>query len=75
VGMGDWCRNQGIEAMYSDFKARGFGLEDSHIRLPKRLGHPIVVMTLALYWAVSTGMWDVVNRPTQLRQGVDIPLH
>src|SRR3954465_13611647 len=44
----------GIEAMLSDFKTRGFGLEDSQLRRPER---PILVMTLALFWAVSTGMW------------------
>lgn len=60
----DYGLRWGIEAMFSDFKTRGFGLEDSHIRIPKRLDHLILVMTLALYWAVSTGMWDVVNRPT-----------
>jgi hypothetical protein len=60
----DYGLRWGIEAMFSDFKTRGFGLEDSHIRIPKRLDHLILVMTLALYWAVSTGMWDAVNRPT-----------
>jgi hypothetical protein len=54
----------GIEAMFSDFKTRGFGLEDSQIRIPRRLDHLILVMAIALYWAVSTGMWDAVNRPT-----------
>ena len=60
----DYGLRWGIEAMFSDFKTRGFGLEDSHIRIPKRLDHLILIMTLALYWAVSTGMWDMVNRPT-----------
>ena len=50
--------------MFSDFKTRGFGLEDSHIRLPERLDHLVLVMALALYWAVSTGMWDAADRPT-----------
>jgi hypothetical protein len=67
---------RGIDAMFSDFKTRGFGLEDSHIRIPLRLD-PLI---LALYWAVSTGMWDTANRQlppkkrpaskaTTLRQG------
>ena len=50
--------------MFSDFKTRGFGLEDSHIRLPERLDHLVLVMALALYRAVSTGMWDAVDNPT-----------
>src|SRR3954466_10341515 len=50
--------------MFSDFKTRGFGLEDSQIRLPGRLDRLILVMALALFWAVSTGMWDAAHRPT-----------
>ena len=50
--------------MFSDFKTRGFGLEDSHLRRPERLDRLILVMALALFWAVSTGMWDVVHDAT-----------
>ena len=50
--------------MFSDFKSRGFGLEQTHIQYPDRLARLILVMSLALYWAVSTGMWDHVNNPT-----------
>ena len=42
----------------------GFGLEDSHLRRPERLDRLILVVALALFWAVSTGMWDVVHRAT-----------
>mgnify|MGYP002777136860 CR=1 FL=1 len=54
----------GIEAMFSDFKTRGFGLADSRIRIAGRLDRLILVMALALYWAVSTGMWDAARHPT-----------
>src|ERR1700752_4697876 len=54
----------GIEPMFSDFKSRGFGLEQTHIQYPDRLSRLILVMSLALYWAVSTGMWDQVKNPT-----------
>ena len=54
----------GIEPMFSDFKSRGFGLEQTHLRYPDRLARLILVMALALYWAVSTGMWDQANHPT-----------
>ncbi len=60
----DYGLRWGIEAMFSDFKSRGFGLEDSQIRLPGRLDRLILVMALALFWAVSTGMWDAAHRPT-----------
>src|SRR3954468_8686882 len=49
--------------MFSDFKSRGFGLEDSQLRHPDRLARLILVMALALHWAVSTGMWDAACRP------------
>ena len=54
----------GIEPMFSDFKTRGFGIEDSHLQRTDRLGRLILVMALALYWAVSVGMWDKVNNAT-----------
>src|SRR5206468_11072982 len=60
----DYGLRWGIEAMFSDFKTRGFGLEDSQIRLPGRLDRLILVMALALFWAVSTGMWDAAHRPS-----------
>ena len=46
----------GIEPILSDFKSRGFGLQQTHLRYPDRLARLILVMALALYSAVSTGM-------------------
>ncbi len=60
----DYGLRWGIEAMFSDFKTRGFGLEDSHLRRPERLDRLVLVMALALFWAVSTGMWDAVHGAT-----------
>src|SRR3954451_24210329 len=45
-------------------RASGLGVEDSQPRRPERLDRPILVVTLALFWAVSTGMWDAVHRAT-----------
>ena len=53
----------GIEPLFSDFKSRGFGLEQTHLQYPDRLARLILVMALALYWAVSTGMADQANNP------------
>lgn len=66
----DYGMRWGIEAMFSDFKTRGFGLEDTQIRHPKRLARLILVMALALYWAVSTGMWDAANNPTPAEKNI-----
>jgi hypothetical protein len=60
----DYSRRWGIEPMFSDFKSRGFGIQETQIQHPDRLGRLILVMSLALYWAVSTGMWDAAENPT-----------
>ena len=50
--------------MFSDFKSRGFGIADTQIRIADRLDRLILVMALALYWAVSTGQWDALHHAT-----------
>jgi hypothetical protein len=60
----DYSRRWGIEPMFSDFKSRGFGIQERQIQYPDRLGRLILVMSLALYWAVSTGMGDAAENPT-----------
>ena len=72
----DYGLRWGIEAMFSDFKSRGFGIEQSQLQRTDRMDRLILIMTLALYWAVSTGMWAAENaalpaekkRPTRLRK-------
>jgi hypothetical protein len=54
----------GTEPMFADFKSRGFGVEDTQIRYADRLDRLILVMALALYWAVSTGRWDAIHHAT-----------
>src|SRR3954468_351389 len=58
----EYAGRWGIEPMFSDFKSRGFGIEDTQLRYPDRLDRLILVM--ALYVAVSTGQWDAVHHPT-----------
>src|SRR5690349_11105633 len=60
----DYGLRWGIEAMFSDFKTRGFNLEDSQITRTDRLDRRVLVLALALHWAVSTGMWDAVANRT-----------
>lgn len=60
----DYAARWGIEPMFSDFKSRGFGLEQSQLRTPDRLGRLLLVMGLALYFAVSTGIWDATVNPS-----------
>jgi len=51
----DYALRWGIEAMFSDFKSRGFGIMQSHIQKPDRLERLFLVMSIAMYWAVSCG--------------------
>jgi hypothetical protein len=60
----EYSQRWGIEPMFADFKTRGFGIEDTQIQYADRLGRLILVMALALYWAVSTGLWDARHHPT-----------
>jgi Transposase DDE domain len=53
----DYAMRWGIETMFSDFKSRGFGLTHSHIHKPDRLERLILIMSIALYWAISCGMF------------------
>lgn len=60
----DYGLRWGIEAMFSDYKTRGFDLEDSQIIRTDRLDRLVMVLGLALYWATSTGMWDAIENKT-----------
>ena len=60
----DYGQRWGIEPMFSDFKSRGVGIEDTQIRIAERLDRLILVMARARYWAVSTGQGDAVHHPS-----------
>jgi hypothetical protein len=53
----DYGMRWGIEAMFSDFKTRGFSLESSQMKLLDHLDRLVLMVSIALYWAVSTGHW------------------
>src|SRR4051812_50039551 len=53
----DYGLRWGIEAMFSDFKTRGFNLEASQIERTDRLDRLVLVLAPALFWGGSTGMW------------------
>lgn len=53
----DYSMRWGIESMFSDLKSRGFGLMNSKIQKPERLEKLLLIMTIALHWAVSSGMY------------------
>src|SRR3954452_21288873 len=55
----EYSARWGIEPMFSDFKSRGFGIENTQLRYADRLDRLILVM--ALYVAVSTA--QAVHHP------------
>jgi hypothetical protein len=40
--------------MFSDFKSRGFGLEETQLQVPERLDRLILIMALAMYGCVRS---------------------
>lgn len=61
----DYGMRWGIECLFSDFKSRGFGITKTHLKQPARIERLILILTIALYWAVSTGMKPTVFRGTK----------
>lgn len=59
----DYGLRWGIEAMFSDFKSRGFSLMHSQIRIPQRLERLVLILSIALHWAVSTGLAHEKQHP------------
>jgi hypothetical protein len=64
----DYGLRWGIEPMFSDFKSRGFGLEDTQLRDPERVERLVLMLTLAMYWCVETGYRDARDAPTPLEK-------
>lgn len=52
----DYGLRWGIEALFSDLKTRGFSVAKTQIKQADRIERLLLVLTVALYWAVSTGM-------------------
>ncbi len=61
----DYGVRWGIECLFSDFKSRGFGITKTHLKHADRIKRLILILTLALYWAVSTGMKPKTTVGTQ----------
>ena len=64
----DYGARWAIEPLFSDFKRRGFQLEDSQLRAPDRLDRLILIMTLAMYWCVRVGRHDALYNPTPVEK-------
>ena len=51
----DYGLRWGIESMFSDLKSRGMGMAKTQLRTAARLSRLLLVLTVAMMWAVSTG--------------------
>jgi len=59
----DYGLRWGIENMFSDFKTRGFSIMQTHIRFADRLERLILILSIALHWAVSIGLLHEREHP------------
>ena len=59
----DYGMRWGIEALFSDFKSRGFGITSTQLNHADRIERLILVLTMALFFAVSTAMQPDENAP------------
>ncbi len=58
----DYGMRWSIEPMFSDFKSRGFDITTTQLRHAERIERLILVLSVAYYWAVSTGMQPDLER-------------
>jgi hypothetical protein len=64
----DYASRWGIEPMFSDFKSRGFQLEDTQLQAADRLDRLLLIMALAMHWCVRIGQEDARDHPTPLEK-------
>jgi hypothetical protein len=53
----------GIETLFSTFKTRGFGLEDTHMTNPHKLATLMAVLAIAFCLAYKAGLWLARIKP------------
>jgi hypothetical protein len=58
----------GIETLFGIFKTRGFCLESTHFTDGERLSKLLALLTLALCWALQTGLWLHQQSPIKLKK-------
>lgn len=61
----DYSMRWAIEPMFSDFKSRGFAITKTQLQHAERIERLILVVTMAYYWAVSTGMLPPEKPPVR----------
>ncbi len=59
----DYGMRWGCEAMFSDFKTRGFGLEDTKLERADRIARLMLILSVAMHWCVLAGLRDRMRNP------------
>lgn len=64
----DYALRWGIETLFGIFKTRGFCLESTHFTDDERLSKLFALLTLALCWAMRTGVWLHQWQPIEIKK-------
>lgn len=64
----DYALRWGIETLFGIFKTRGFCLESTHFTEAERLSKLFALLTLALCWAMRTGLWLQQWQPLEIKK-------
>ncbi|MCB1115859.1 MAG: hypothetical protein KDK71_05245, partial [Chlamydiia bacterium] len=56
-------------------KTRGFGVTKTKLKDPKRIERLLLVLTVACYWAVSTGMQPKAKRQPSKKKKKEVLYH
>ena len=68
----DYGLRWGIEALFSDLKTRGFSITKTQLKQTDRIERLLLILTIALYWAVSTGMRPPEAKPSYKKKRKDL---
>ncbi|MBE9119226.1 IS4 family transposase [Lusitaniella coriacea LEGE 07157] len=63
----DYAQRWGIETLFGFFKTKGFCLESTHFVKQERLSKLVALLTLALCWAMKTGVWLHQRKPLKIK--------
>lgn len=64
----DYAKRWSIETLFGIFKTRGFCLESTHFTDAERLSKLFALLTLALCWAMRTGLWLHQWQPIEIKK-------
>lgn len=66
--LADYAQRWGIETLFGVLKTRGFCLESTHFTKMERLSKLIAILTLAMAWALKTGLWLHRQKPIPVKK-------